>query len=439
MKTSLRITALIAGLATPLPAAAGETDHELIHLTYEGLVLEAFAWDSGWVPDPSADVRVRFGASVDGDVAVDMWGTHWLAWPEAFQFNLVGNVDEGHISVDYGLDLTLQLEYDLGVLGSGSYDVPIDEWLTGITNVVAAATFTPFLLLYEDPVEFEAEHSTIQLIEGVIPIATGIALEISLNMEPELSCDFHGDEIDVGYGVTMTLEDTPVTLPYEASGTLAIPVAYDGTLYCVFNISLVPVLSLCIGTCFDIDLFELDIPVTDDSQLLDFDPVEVTHTYPVLDVDTRTLNFGEVEVGREAFMDLPIRNTGNGYLEVEFSMEDWDEGFSFFPIDGIVIPGGEERIVRIWFSPAAEYDFETVLHVSSNAPDENEVDVLLTGSGGSTEPDVTDADTDPCDCDDCSRRTSACGCRLAGTGAPATGALLLLAAALAALAFRRRA
>jgi hypothetical protein len=323
------------------------------------------------------------------------------------------------------------LEYDLGILGSGSYDIPIDDWLSGITNLVAEAVFTPFLLLYTPALEFEGEYTRIELVNATTPLATGVALELALDMQPELWCDFRGDEVDVGYGVSMTLESTPVTLPYDASGELTIPVAYDGNLYCTFNISLIPVVSLCIGTCFDVDLFELDIPVTDDSQILDFDPVDVTHTYPVLGLDTISLDFGTVLVGEEDFIDLPIRNTGHGYLEVFFSLEDWDQGFAYFPEDGIVVPGGEERQVRIYFAPAGDGEFETMLHVTSNAPAENEVDVTLRGRGASIEPDSTDADTD-CECEDCGgRHTSACGCTLVGGPAGPAGALVVLLALLA--------
>jgi MYXO-CTERM domain-containing protein len=66
-------------------------------------------------------------------------------------------------------------------------------------------------------------------------------------------------------------------------------------------------------------------------------------------------------------------------------------------------------------------------------------EIALTGIGAAPEiPD--DASTDPdCECDDCSRHTTGCGCRVAGAGSPAGSwpALLLLAAALA-LALRRR-
>jgi len=422
---------VIAAVLAARPASAEETEREHIVLFYEGVILEAFSYDTGWLPDPSSDVRVRFLASVDGDVLSELRGTTWLEWPEAFQFHMEGDPDGGDISVEYGIDLSMQIEYDLGILGSGSYDVPLDDWLLGMPDIRAWTRFTPFLLAGhpDAPVSFEGEGTYFEIVDAPIALTTGVVLNLILGMEPELSCNFRGEGVDLTPGVRMTVEGGPAAIPYDLGGSIVIPVAYDGHLYCNFAVTLIPTVSLCIGTCYDVDLFEIDIHVTDEGATLDFDPVTVTHTYPVMRLDTLSMNFGTVEVGDEAFMDLTVGNTGTGYLEVSFDIDPWDGPFSFFPLEGIIVPGGEERSVRVFFYPAGPGDFEASLHVESNAPADNAADVSIRGSGAMPETPPSDADTDG-PCEESADQTAACGCRVAGQGPGPTGALALVMLAL---------
>jgi hypothetical protein len=427
--------ASLAALLITQPALADETEPQPLLLYYEGTMLEGVSYDTGWLPDSSAEVRIRFEVVVDGDVIVAKYGMHHVSWPEAFMFHLEGSPDGGDISVDYGLTLNMYLEYDLGVLGSGSYTVPLDDYLPDVIDVLAETQFTPYMLEgHPDWVlEFEGDGTTRELVEAPIGLATGITLNLTLDMRPTLQCDYRCDEIDLG-SATMDRESEPVLVPWTDEGFLTIPITAHSTLYCVFNITLVPTASLCIGTCFDLASIDVDLAIDDDSHPLDFDTVEVSYEYPVLDIDTLSINFGEVDVGDETYVDLLIRNTGRGYLEAAFALDPWDGAFYYFPFSGVAIPGGDEREVRLYFTPASPGEHTATLEIESTAPVDSTATVSLTGTGVSPTPD--DASTDPdSECDDCSRHSAACGCHL--VGAPSTPAPLLILLALLALALRR--
>jgi hypothetical protein len=391
------LVAALAGLVAslPLPASAEETAPQPITLYYEGVILEGVSYDTGWLPDTTSDIRIRFVVLVDGEVTVEMWGEHWIEWPEAFMFHLEGTTDEGEILVDYGLDLSMMIEYDFGVLGSGSYDVPLDDYLPEVIDVVAGATFTPFMLEGNPDwvLEFEGERDTIGLVNAPIALAPGVSLDLALGMHPTLICDFRGDEIDLG-SASMTEEGIAVHVPWTEAGFLSIPVTYHGNLHCTFNATLVPSVSVCVGACFDLASFDIDLPLDDDSRPLVFDTVDVAYEYPVLDVETISVSFGEVEVGTEAYIDLVVRNPGRGYLMVDLSLEPWDGAFYYFPYSGITVPGGGEREIRLYFTPAEPGDHSAVLTLDSNAPVDSTAEVALTGSGASPE-EQPDADTDP--------------------------------------------
>lgn len=420
------------------PALADETEPQDIRLYYAGTILEGVSYDTGWLPDTSSDIKIRFLVLVDGDVQVDMWGTHHVEWPEAFTFHLDGTPDMGHISVDYGLEFSMMLEYDFGILGSGSYDVPLHDYLPPIIDVLADAEFTPFMLEgHPDWVlDFEGETATTELVNAPIALAPGVSLDLALGFHPTLICDYRADSIDVGPSV-MTREGETVVVPWTETGFLSIPIVYHGNLFCSFNATLVPSVSVCVGACFDLASFDIDLPLDEDSRVLDFDPVEVSYEYPVLDVDTLSVDFGTVEVGEEKYLDLVVRNTGRGYLEVSLTIDPWDGAFYYFPFSGIAVPPGEEREVRLYFTPPGPGPHSATLTLDSNAPVDGSAEVSLTGIGAAPEiPD--DASTDPdCECDDCSRHTTGCGCRLAGTGSPAPVLLVLVLLAAVLLLLRR--
>ncbi|MBW2261810.1 MAG: MYXO-CTERM sorting domain-containing protein [Deltaproteobacteria bacterium] len=433
----MRRSAVLLALASLLcaaPALANETEPQDIRLYYADTILEGVSYDTGWLPDTSSDIKIRFVVLVDGDVQVDMWGTHYVQWPEAFTFHLDGTPDMGHVSVDYGLEFSMMLEYDFGILGSGSYVVPLHDYIPPIIDVLADAEFTPFMLEgHPDWVlDFEGETATTELVNAPIALAPGVSLDLALGFHPTLICDYRADSIDVGPSV-MEREGETVLVPWTTSGFLSIPIVYHGNLFCSFNATLVPSVSICVGVCFDLASFDIDLPLDEDSRVLDFDPVEVTYEYPVLDVDTLSVDFGTVEVGEEKYMDLVVRNTGRGYLEVTLALEPWDGAFYYFPFSGIAVPPGEEREVRLYFTPPGPGPHIATLTLDSNAPVDGSADISLTGIGAAPEiPD--DASTDPdCECDDCSRHATGCGCRVAGAGTPAPAALVLLLVAAALL------
>lgn len=447
-RPALAAPALLIVVAAARPAAAAQTDPQDVTFTYSGTMLSLFDYDTGWWPSSSADIRVRFGAAFDGDVESEVGAEHWISWPEAVDFHVSGVDHEGWILVDYGLDLTMKVAYDLGVLGSGTYDVPIDDYLEGITNVVAFAEFTPLLLQGhgERPVHFEQEHSEWTLVDASIPLATGVALELRLLLRPTLECFFQGEEVAVDDAAAVTDEGVAVHVPWTTAwetgvpGNAVVPIQYVGRVDCSFNLTVVPIVAVCIGTCFDMELVEIPIPVQDENKLLKYDVEDAEYNVPVLQVDDSPIDFGHVLVGREAHVDLPVWNPGGRMMEVEFTVDPALGDFTAFPSASLLVPPGEGREVRLSFAPSTWGHQGATLSIESDAPFSPADTVALTGTGV-LDPLEADPVYEEVTAIEEPAETAACGCNLVGgserNGTSGPIALFALSA-LAAIALGRR-
>lgn len=423
------------------PAGAAETVPEDVTFNYSGTMLEVFDFDTGWWPS-SGDIQVRFGASLDGDVESEVEAEHWVSWPEAITFNITGVGHTGWVMVDYGLDLIMQVHYDLGVLGSGTYDVPIDSWLDGITNVVAYGEFTPLVLIgsVERPVLFEQAYSEWTLLEAPIAITTGVTLNLSLVLRPTLDCEFRGERVSVFESAEITWEGTNVFVPWveawetDTPGRVILPLSYEAELDCSFVLELVPEVSICIGTCFDMPEVAIPIPVQNDEKLLVYDTVEVTYDFPVLQVNDRPIDFGWAYVGDLLYYDLPIFNPGQQMMEVWFDMEMEEANFDYFPHSTVLIPPGEGREVRLFFSPLTAGEKEATLLIDTDAPANNTAEILLMGTGA-LDSDPADPFQGPVDIADGDFvQTANCGCDLVGSATSPHSTLLALLGILLAVA-----
>ncbi len=415
---------IAAILLDSLPAWAAQTDPQDVTFTYEGRILEVFDFDTGWWPSGS-DIQVRFGASLDGDIESEVEAEHWASWPEAIDFNISGIGHDGWMEVDYGLDLVMQVYYDLGILGSGTYDVPIDDWLTGITNVVAYAEFTPLLLPghIDRPVEFDQTYTEWTLVEAPIAIATGVTLNLALVLRPVLGCLLWGERVKVSDTAAVEDEGVPVFVPWMdewetgTPGRVTLPVQYEATLECDFDFELVPEVSICIGTCFDMPEVAIPITVQHENKLLSYDVVDVTYDFPVLQVNDRPIDFGSVLVGDEVFVDLPVYNPGQEFMEVWLSLANDEEGnFDFFPTMSLFVPPGEGRDVRLYFAPGSVGPKQATILLDSDAPANNTAEILVLGTGAlqAESPDGWQGPVDIPQGD--LTETANCGCRLAGAG-----------------------
>ncbi|MDP8239314.1 MAG: choice-of-anchor D domain-containing protein [Candidatus Hatepunaea meridiana] len=102
--------------------------------------------------------------------------------------------------------------------------------------------------------------------------------------------------------------------------------------------------------------------------------------HPAITVSTYNLDFGEVVIDDNARMNLTIGNEGEGPLTVSEVTIEGDNFNSDFE-DAINIEPDDNTDLIVTFSPDAVADFEGIITIASNDPEEDEITITLTGSG----------------------------------------------------------
>lgn len=104
---------------------------------------------------------------------------------------------------------------------------------------------------------------------------------------------------------------------------------------------------------------------------------------PRINIAPPALHFGDVNVGRIGQINLTIRNVGNGRMEIEnISIIPNESPFEI--IEGGEAGGinaGQSRIVTVQFQPNDISEFQAVLRIISDDPDDPQYDVMVTGQG----------------------------------------------------------
>lgn len=105
--------------------------------------------------------------------------------------------------------------------------------------------------------------------------------------------------------------------------------------------------------------------------------ISITGT-PVIEIPTDPLDFGQVLIGSDSTISIFISNSGNGTLEGEISTE---TPFTVEPENFFISPQGNEKEIFVTFSPTSSGIFEESLLVTSNDPENPEIEILLSGEG----------------------------------------------------------
>jgi hypothetical protein len=102
-----------------------------------------------------------------------------------------------------------------------------------------------------------------------------------------------------------------------------------------------------------------------------------------LDVSWRSHDFGEVDIGKGEVLDLSLSNTGDeSLLLVDFastdaSVLDWGKELTL----PYVLAPGDTKDVTVLFTPQAEQTYNETLTVQSDADNEADLDLTITGTG----------------------------------------------------------
>jgi len=104
---------------------------------------------------------------------------------------------------------------------------------------------------------------------------------------------------------------------------------------------------------------------------------------PDIELNADAHDFGDVIMEEVAEWTLIISNVGRADLEVaSVTLADGNDVFTIdFGEDAVVISPDESHDVAVTFTPAEIQDYEATITVNSDSPDEEELNVNLTGSG----------------------------------------------------------
>ena len=153
--------------------------------------------------------------------------------------------------------------------------------------------------------------------------------------------------------------------------------SYDALLDLVFT----PVVGVCVDLlgCYDLAAFDIPFPLADATEERDFDPVELVHDVPVMDVSDAAYDFGEVEIGQIATFEFPISNAGA--LDVYGSAGFLGTGdFTLFPAD---IRAGQDEVdgLVVTFAPTYVGEQSVSLILETNDPYMANLEIPLVGVG----------------------------------------------------------
>ncbi len=386
-------------------------------------------YDTDWMPADSA-ISVRFQIEASGGADVRMEGHGELGWPDALTLVHVGEPGTGTLAQDAALEAVTSVRFD--VYGY-EWESEIDR--RGIT-VTAAGTFDPFLLDGADPdvatVDFEGADD--ELITYDYTVFTGVSLVFEASVHPASTTSFTGVSWQVGDAVdTAELAPFPVDVPPDEPVVDTTSV-YTGSWSSELSLVITPSASVCVDVfgCVELASFDIPIALASDQVSEAFDPVELEFPLPVLVPEVDAYDFGPVEVGGLANLQLPLANEGALYLEGVTGVlgSDW---FSVYPDYFYAAPGQEDGVV-VTFAPGAEGDFEATIVFESNDPDDPVYEVTVTGQGVAAE--EPDGPSDDGSTQVIESEVGGCGCAQGSTGRSSSAWLLLVG--LLSLVRRRR-
>ncbi len=222
----------------------------------------------------------------------------------------------------------------------------------------------------EDLVELEDEW---EVMDGVFVSLDGVII-------PRSTAIVTGEKIitnEVEY--EHEYDDFALALPDENEGELPMEATWTGGVVGTFGLDL----GVTVGVRLDSGL-GLEIPFTYNWAIANSDDKIVAaanpfaQPLPAIDVQSGTVNFGQVDVGDAKTMEVEVEDLGEitlvGDVEVEgdgFDVED----------DEITATMDEEGVITITFSPDAEGTFEGDLIITTNDPVNPTVTVPLQGTG----------------------------------------------------------
>lgn len=387
------MTVILAAIALGAePLTTSEPQPAPVH--DEADVFSQVQFDTGWWPNKGDVVAVRFHITPSGGITTDMDADSQLQWPAtAMEHRLRALPMASWFRADASIEVAAELSIDIGI-----YSGVIDLW----TEEVSFDEEVNFegLLLSGGPyreVELDVDEDAIVPVDYTIGVIPGLNVVSSIAMYPELEAKLEGVGVtsDLGHTVidqTTELDFNPYAIPEDPLPEQAIGITWEGDLTSKLNLVIEPTVELdtIIGD-FELVSIPLDVTIVDLFQRRVAETAEVVHPLPALDELLAAHAFGEVELGQERSLAVPMPNLGTMLLEGEVFIDGGDGQLSVYP-DTIVARAEDEDGVVVTFAPTLEGPVQADLVVLTNAPHAPEVRIPLTGFGWvepEPEPDPT--------------------------------------------------
>lgn len=307
--------------------------------------MAGYRYDTGWLPDDSEEIQVRFyiqlGGLLDDDLhaaGVNMASDVVTSWPPPLSVGLEGREEGGRLRVAYGIELVVELrvefEYE-GIRVRDTREIPI-PYVSDIVDrmqMEGETRFTPTSLGEWQTVRGTSERFTVfeyDILGAILdPIEVfGIDIDFSggfrLDLEGFAEARYMTNAIAVdGAGEPITLANsTAIIDPPTAEGyggSQMVVIEPTGDFECDVGVSLIPtlfveILDWSLDWDYPID-FEVDGTETDAI----FERQELTVSLPDLTVDPAVIDLGSVPAGRPIEEIVTITNDGEAPLDVDLS------------------------------------------------------------------------------------------------------------------------
>jgi MYXO-CTERM domain-containing protein len=357
----------------------------------------AFDFDTGWIPDGSA-LQVRFYAKLPAYTQVEMQGGVFATWPDAITLDPFGLRGTGKVEFDYGLMIGAQAKFQVEVLGKDygwEGDIPfvpkVDFHVDGYRAFdpwawepgVIATGYTPKLTLF-----------TVDITDALIPIP-GIGGGILLDVQGELGVRYTTDRIVIvpTNGTVTNQIDKDITGPDQqalhawqqgAWGEYLVHpegrVEYGGAIH------LIPTFYIEILTKkFKIPVYDFEYEVKIAEQKWVFED-QLVHV-PLPDVrapELERVSAGEITLGEFQVIEVPFSNIGEAVARLDAEVD--HPAFKLMDTFAEIKPGNEKKI-RVRYTPTKLGVAQGKLRVTSNDPDQPEFVFDLEGSAVAPPPD----------------------------------------------------
>lgn len=387
--------------------------------------------DTGYLPSQSDPISVRFHVTPTGGVVTEMEAASALEWPTAFKHSVEAIPGEGA----FGLDTNVEIEFEVHINVASIYQNSLSLWSENLTLAKQVAFDTLVLPgSPEYPLQVEVNNTgLVDPFEYGFDVVPGVAgLDLMVQVYPQLSTTMAGNRIETELGSSMGAQTgeggfAQLDAPAGNPGQVFLESTYFADLTTAFGVVIEPsaTLDTILGD-FELVAFEIPIDVLTDTETRAFPPAVYLHPLPAMDDLEVPTDFGSVDLGDLANLEVPLSNIGVLGLEGTAHIEGGD-AFSVYPNYFYASDGQTDGVV-VTFAPLEDGEHLATLVITSNDPVAPVLRVPLTGTGY----DPVSVDGPPVDNGNVSAEdVSGCGCASGGSA----GFLAFLPALLAA---RRR-